>query len=183
MINAQGGTPNFQQARYAGPLQWYEGGEIPDDVYTWRDAQRGISKIWKKVNGGSNKGKDKEREKEREKEKERSNSLSSTTSGGSVEEARRMEREAKGGGNKGEVEHVEEAIVEEPDEEDQDGVEEDTESEVTAPRTPPEGIALGLSNVGVDDVELEKERRRREKGKGKLLDSVVPSAPSEPSIV
>jgi hypothetical protein len=140
---------------------------MPDDVYTWRDAQRGISKIWKKVNGG---GKDKGKEKAPE--KERSNSLSSTTSGGSVEEARRMEREAKGGSNKGEVEHFEEAIVEVPNEDEEED-EEDTESEVTAPRTPPEGTALGLTNVGVDDVELEKERRRREKGKGKLVESAA----------
>ncbi|GAA5883393.1 hypothetical protein JCM16303_006729 [Sporobolomyces ruberrimus] len=164
MINAQGGQPNMQQARYAGPLQWYEGGDMPPDVYTWRDAQRGISKIWKKVNGGTANGK--------EKEKERSNSLSSTTSGGSLEEAKRMEREAKSASHKGEVEHVE--IVEPErtiDEEDEEGGEEDldTESEVTAPRTPPEGSALGLTNVGVDDVELEKERRRREKGKGKQI--------------
>ncbi|GAA5953905.1 hypothetical protein JCM3765_000686 [Sporobolomyces pararoseus] len=180
MINAQGGTPNVQQARYAGPLQWYEGGEMPEDVYTWRDAQRGISKIWKKVNG--NKGKEKEKEKDKEANKERSNSLSSTTSGGSLEEARRMEREAKSGGNKGEVEHVEEAIVEEPEDEEDEG-EEDTESEVTAPRTPPEGTALGLTNVGVDDVELEKERRRREKGKGKLVESAVVSpSPGQPTL-
>lgn len=157
---------------------------MPEDVYTWRDAQRGISKIWKKVNG--NKGKEKEKEKDKEANKERSNSLSSTTSGGSLEEARRMEREAKSGGNKGEVEHVEEAIVEEPEDEEELGEgEEDTESEVTAPRTPPEGTALGLTNVGVDDVELEKERRRREKGKGKLVDSppaVVSPSPGQPTL-
>lgn len=95
-----------------------------------------------------------------------------------MEEAKRMEREAKSGG-KGEVEHVEEttALVEEENEdEEEDQFEngenegsEDTESEVMAPGTPPEGTALGLSGVGEDDVELEKERRRKEKGKGKAV--------------
>jgi len=144
--------------RGVGPLQWYEGGEMPPDVYTWRDAQRGISKIWKKVNGGKEAS-----------PKTRSESMTSTTSGGSVEEAKRMEREAKSGG-KGEVEHVEEAALVEENEEDEGS--EDTESEVMAPRTPPEGSALGLSGVGEDDVELEKERRRREKGKGKAVQHV-----------
>lgn len=151
-------------------MQWYEGGELPEDVYTWRDAQRGISKIWKKVNGaGGAKGK--------EKEKERSNSLSSTTSGGSVDEAKRMEREAKSGGNKGEVEHVEEAPATIQEEEDDD---DDQEGEST-PDTPPES-ALGLTNlgdrVGVDDVELERERRRREKGKAKQVDVARAPAPA-----
>ncbi|GAA5941859.1 uncharacterized protein JCM15063_000801 [Sporobolomyces koalae] len=170
MINAQGGQPNLQQARYAGPLQWYEGGDLPEDVYTWRDAQRGLSKIWKKVNGG------KDSEAAAAAKKNRSASLSSTTSSGSVDEARRMEREAKSGGNKGEVEHVEEAVVvpEDSDRIDEEGEEDlDTESEFTSPRTPPEGSALGLTNVGIDDVELEKERRRREKGKGKQVDHHV----------
>ncbi|GAA6063927.1 hypothetical protein JCM10212_004786 [Sporobolomyces blumeae] len=207
MIGAQGGTPNVQQARYAGPLQWYEGGEMPGDVYTWRDAQKGLSKIWKKVSNGKDKDKGALASSSPSSSvassstspppltslvtasassngsamasgsKMRSASLSSTTSGGSVEEARRMEREAKTGG-KGEVEHVEEAIVEEvEDEDDEDGDDEDeeapreegedvdTESEVTAPRTPPEGQALGLSHVGADD--LEKAQRRLSKGKGK----------------
>lgn len=212
MIGAQGGQPNVQQARYAGPLQWYEGGQMPDDVYTWRDAQKGLSKIWKRVSGDKDKGKDKATAGSPSASaststaipstsalptatavRGRTGSLSSATSAGNAEESRRMECEAKSGSNKGEVEHVEEAVVE-PDilEEDEDDLEdggadsvvgeveevrrerlaeeddgEDTASEVTAPRTPPEGTALGLTNVGIDDVELERERRRVAKGKAR----------------
>ncbi|GAA5859007.1 hypothetical protein JCM1840_003709 [Sporobolomyces johnsonii] len=175
MINAQGGAPNVRGARYAGPLQWYEGGELPADVYTWRDAQKGLSKIWKRVistssdRGGGG----------RDRSESNVSTSSSVTSGGSEEEARRMEREAKG---KGSIEHIEEALHEDSEEEDEgatvsvarDDEDEDTASEVTAPRTPPEGHN-GLGLVGLDDEELARDRRRIAKGKGKQVAGPVES--------
>ncbi|CDR47922.1 hypothetical protein NBRC10512_004400 [Rhodotorula toruloides] len=213
MISAQGGTPNMRGAKYAGPLQWYEGGPLPEDVYSWRDAQKGITKLFKRVKPGSSSkastssasstgsasplssptgsfqplpGTD-----------QRGRSMSTSSSGTGIssssdaDEAKRMEREAKGKSR--EIEHIEEALEEDvedaeveperedvpatvPDEEDEEedergedggGLSEDegtTASELTAPRTPPEGL-----NVVIDE-DLDVERRRVLKGKGKAVD-------------
>ncbi|GAA5970093.1 hypothetical protein JCM11641_000264 [Rhodosporidiobolus odoratus] len=166
MIQAQGGMPDVRGARHAGPLQWYEGGPVPDDVYTWRDAQKGICKLFNRARG-------------------RSGSIASTASSSSgssagtapiklaarrmssgEEEAKHMEREAKA---KGIIEHIEEADEEEEEEEelaeeeggmpatvdDEEGEEGETASE---PRTPPQYSS-----------DLEAERRRAAKGKGKVV--------------
>ncbi|BGP22952.1 hypothetical protein Rt10032_c16g5650 [Rhodotorula toruloides] len=213
MISAQGGTPNMRGAKYAGPLQWYEGGPLPEDVYSWRDAQKGITKLFKRVKPGSSSkastssasstgsasplssptgsfqplpGPD-----------QRGRSMSTSSSGTGIssssdaDEARRMEREAKGKSR--EIEHIEEALEEDvedaeveperedvpatvPDEDEEEedergedvgGLSEDegtSASELTAPRTPPDGL-----NVIIDE-DLDVERRRVLKGKGKAVD-------------
>ncbi|BGP38105.1 hypothetical protein JCM10450v2_002036 [Rhodotorula kratochvilovae] len=188
MIQSQGGAPNVRGARYAGPLQWYEGGPLPEDVYTWKDVQRGVTKLFKRVKGSSASSTVSEPGDAGDRERGRSASVSSaatTSSSGSADEARRMEREAKGKSR--EIEHIEEAEEEDveaarpvlderedvpatvADEDDGDGGptfddEEDDDddgtsaSEVTAPRTPPES--------DLRDGDLEIERRRVRKGKG-----------------
>ncbi|GAA5835524.1 hypothetical protein JCM9279_004570 [Rhodotorula babjevae] len=216
MIQSQGGTPNVRSAKYAGPLAWHEGGPLPEDVYSWKDVQRGMSKLFKRVkssssasgaSAGSNASTagdsdagagDDESAQGRALADEgaafrgRSLSMSSaTSSSGSVDEARRMEREAKGKSR--EIEHIEEAIEEElpadsredvpatvdDDELDEDegrprfgGDDEDDEtsaSELTAPRTPPDGlvgVAAAAARVDAGDGDLDVERRRVRKGKG-----------------
>ncbi|GAA5929427.1 hypothetical protein JCM3775_002339 [Rhodotorula graminis] len=219
MIQSQGGTPNVRSAKYAGPLAWHEGGPLPEDVYSWKDVQRGMSKLFKRVKGSSttsaasatstsgasnastagesDAGADDESAQGRALADEgaafrgRSLSMSSaTSSSGSVDEARRMEREAKGKSR--EIEHIEEAIEEElpedsredvpatvdDDELDDDegrprfGDDEDDEtsaSELTAPRTPPDGlvgVAAAAARGEAGDGDLDVERRRVRKGKG-----------------
>jgi len=207
----------------AGPLAWHEGGPLPEDVYSWKDVQRGMSKLFKRVKGssstsaasasgasaGSNAstagesdaGGDDESAQGRALADEgaafrgRSLSMSSaTSSSGSVDEARRMEREAKGKSR--EIEHIEEAIEEElPEDAREDvpatvdddgddygldddegrprfGDDEDDEtsaSELTAPRTPPDGlvgVAAAAARADAGDGDLDVERRRVLKGKG-----------------
>ncbi|GAA5915663.1 hypothetical protein JCM8208_005910 [Rhodotorula glutinis] len=224
MIQSQGGTPNVRSAKYAGPLAWHEGGPLPEDVYSWKDVQRGVSKLFKRVKGSSSTsaasasgtsgasntstagesdaGGDDESAQGRALADEgaafrgRSLSMSSaTSSSGSVDEARRMEREAKGKSR--EIEHIEEAIEEELPEDSRDDVpatvdddelddrprfgdDEDDEtsaSELTAPRTPPDGLvgvgaaasaaaAAAPGGAGDGDGDLDVERRRVLKGKG-----------------
>lgn len=235
MIQAQGGTPNVRTARYAGaahvlppsffslgqmrhhgppadarvrtgPQLWYEGGNLPEDVYTWKDCQKGLQKLFKRgANGKSEKGKEVavEGDETPRPERGRSASVSSVTSSNDADEARRMELEAKG--KRREIEHIEEA----DDEDNEDAVEvapglvkvaspagpapalyldnggregslSDDEgtsaSEVTSPRTPPEG---GLQLDGITppvsaggDGDLDVERRRVIKGKSKAIDDV-----------
>lgn len=116
-----------------------------------------------------------------------SSSGTGVSSSSDADEARRMEREAKGKSR--EIEHIEEALDEDvedaeveperddvpatvPDDEDDDeederGLSEDegtTASELTAPRTPPDGLGV------VIDEDLDVERRRVLKGKGKAVD-------------
>ncbi|SGY72944.1 BQ5605_C005g03240 [Microbotryum silenes-dioicae] len=117
-----GARPNMQQARYAGPFcpalsseearerllillkvmwlsflgpqQWYQqGGQTPEDIYTYKDVQKGLTKLWGKV-------------------RKRSGSSASTTSSSSAAEASRMEADAKGKSK--EIEHIEEADENEP---------------------------------------------------------------------
>ncbi|POY70189.1 hypothetical protein BMF94_6772 [Rhodotorula taiwanensis] len=206
MIQAQGGTPNVRTARYAGPQLWYEGGNLPEDVYTWKDCQKGLQKLFKRgANGKSEKGKEVavEGDETPRPERGRSASVSSVTSSNDADEARRMELEAKG--KRREIEHIEEA----DDEDNEDAVEvapglvkvaspagpapalyldnggcegslSDDEgtsaSEVTSPRTPPEG---GLQLDGITppvsaggDGDLDVELRRVMKGKSKAIDDV-----------
>ncbi|GAA5996451.1 uncharacterized protein JCM10292_007617 [Rhodotorula paludigena] len=137
MISAQGGTPNMRGAKYAGPLQWYEGGEVPEDVWTWRDAQKGLSKLFKRrtsTASASSTGSGSTAVPSAsptpsgdgalptpaspplmahayEHARGRSASVSSATSSSDMHEARRMEREAKGKGR--EIEHIEEAAEDE----------------------------------------------------------------------
>ncbi|GAA5890306.1 hypothetical protein JCM6882_008789 [Rhodosporidiobolus microsporus] len=194
MIQAQGGTPDARGARYAGPLQWYEGGDLPPEVYTWRDAHAGLKKLFGKMKSSPsssslNSNATTTTTMTDERGRPRSNSIVSNTSdsGGSEAEARRMEREAKG---KGVIEHIEEAEEEEDDQpghyEDvpatvDDGYEDDGEEEEgegtegtgteddDEPKTPPDQAGGVLSEqVGVDD-DLEVERRRARKGKGKAV--------------
>ncbi|GAA6048917.1 hypothetical protein JCM3770_007118 [Rhodotorula araucariae] len=199
MIQSQGGAPNVRSARYAGPLQWYEGGPLPDDVYTWKDVQRGVTKLFKRVKGapapasstvsdpGDVAG---EHDRGRSAAVASSAAMASSSASASADEARLMEREAKGKSR--EIEHIEEAEEEDieaarpvlddreeipatvPDDDDDEddgdgdggptyGVDDDDDgatsaSEVTAPRTPPEG--------DLRDGDLEVERRRLLKGKG-----------------
>ncbi|GAA5829511.1 hypothetical protein JCM11251_000184 [Rhodosporidiobolus azoricus] len=190
MIQAQGGTPDTRGARYAGPLQWYEGGDMPSDVYTWKDASNGLKKLFGKMKSSpssssldSNSTTTTTAAEERG--RGRSNSMISTTSssGGSEAEARRMEREAKG---KGMIEHIEEAEEEEDeqghfedvpatvdDEEvDEAGTEGTGTEEEEEPKTPPDGLGQKGGALGLQldaDGDLDVERRRAIKGKGKAV--------------
>ncbi|GAA5877529.1 hypothetical protein JCM8547_000180 [Rhodosporidiobolus lusitaniae] len=174
MIQAQGGTPDARGARYAGPLAWHEGGPLPEDVYTYKDASRALGKLFKKVKlGGSSSG-----SRGRPRSASTTSVLSATSdSGGSEAEARRMEVEAKS--TKGAIEHIEEADEEleedggvEADEEEggeeafpatiDDSEEEEEEEEEMEPKTPPE-------RSGALSREEEAERRRVAKGKGKAV--------------
>ncbi|KAL8292989.1 hypothetical protein RQP46_000683 [Phenoliferia psychrophenolica] len=95
MIHSQGAGPRVAQPRYAGPQQWYQqGGTVPPDVYTYKDVQKGVSKMWQKVR--------------------RRSSVSS-----SAAEAAAMERDGKGKSK--EIEHIEEASDEE-DSADEDAI-------------------------------------------------------------
>lgn len=188
---------------------------MPDDVYTWKDAQKGLQKLFKR--GKSDKGKEvaTEGDETPRPERGRSASVSSVTSSNDADEARRMELEAKG--KVREIEHIEEAIDEDDEEEegddgdaarleadiednvvvkfkspggpasdtsasggragslsdDDDDDEGTSASEVTSPRTPPDGL-LQLGGVSPTtsqpDADLETERRRVMKGKGKAVD-------------
>lgn len=217
MIQSQGGTPNVRSARYAGesrlsfalpsppprrirahspphlagPLAWHEGGPLPEDVYSWKDVQRGVSKLFKRVKGSSASGASNGSAPSVSSDNGDADSVSidpgegaafrgrslsttsTTSSSGSADEARRMEREAKG---KNRIEHIEEAVEEElpederedipatvdDDDEEEDGTgpggrprfggdeDEDDEtsaSEVTAPRTPPDGLLNGAAGA------------------------------------
>ncbi|GAA6026862.1 hypothetical protein JCM8097_005915 [Rhodosporidiobolus ruineniae] len=166
MIQAQGGTPDVRGARYAGPLQWYEGGPLPEDVYTYKDLGRGLSKLFKRVSTSTSRGR------ARSASTASATSVSSATSAsGSEKEARRMEEEAKG---KGSIEHIEEA---EEDEEEEghfeevpatvdDDEDEEGETGPSEPDTPPDREGELGRQVRDDDEELEALRRAR-KGKGK----------------
>lgn len=120
MIQGQGAAPNVHQARYAGsssracslspplltfgtrpagPQQWYQPGAAhPDDVYTYKDVQRGLGKIWKKVRRRSS-----------------ASETAASTSSRDSNEAREMETKQKSGGKSKEIEHIEEAEEEEED--------------------------------------------------------------------
>lgn len=91
----------------AGPQQWYQpGAPHPDDVYTYRDVQKGVSKLWQKVS----------------KRTRRTSSASATASetsdtgskaSSNDQEAREMEHVAKGKSK--EIEHIEEVHEEDED--------------------------------------------------------------------
>ncbi|GAA5860586.1 hypothetical protein JCM3774_006215 [Rhodotorula dairenensis] len=133
------GTPNTRTARYAGPQLWYEGGALPEDVYTWKDAQKGLSKLFKR---GGEKGKsDKGKEVAVEggttgrPDHGRSASVPSITKSADPEDARRMEREAKG--KVREIEHIEEV-----DDEDAEDLAADVEDNVLVKLASPSGPAV-----------------------------------------
>ncbi|KAK4058695.1 Golgi apparatus membrane protein tvp23 [Microbotryomycetes sp. JL221] len=104
MISAQGAPGDPRQARYAGPQQWYQGGTLPEEVYTIQDVQRGLKNIWSKV-----------------KSKRRASTSSTTSSNSTSEtssnqqESKEMESRAKGKSK--EIEHIEE--VDEHDDDDE----------------------------------------------------------------
>lgn len=102
-----------------GPQQWYQPGAVqPEDVYTIKDVQKGLSKLWTKC---------------------RRRSTSSTSSTGS-DQARAMEIEGKGKSK--EIEHIEECAEEDEQEHfDSDG-DDDDDDERTRGRQPPLSVQL-----------------------------------------
>ncbi|GAA5951835.1 hypothetical protein JCM8115_005253 [Rhodotorula mucilaginosa] len=189
MIQAQGGTPNTRTARYAGPQLWYEGGALPEDVYTWKDAQKGLQKLFKRGEKGkpSEKGKEvaaaPDRDSAPRPARGRSASSSSMTSSSDPEDARRMEREAKG--KVREIEHIEEV-----DDEDADdlaavplnnGAEADVEDnlvKVASPAGPAPAPYSGLSED--DDDEEDDDEEDDEDGAGtSTSDLPSPRTPPE----
>lgn len=128
MLSGQGGGSAQPRARYSGTYfrssrlntradptksfisgltgaqQWYQpGGALPDDVYTYKDVQKGIGKIWNKVR--------------------RRSSASSTSS--TVAEALSMEKEGKAAGGLKDIQHIEECSEDEEEEEVEEAVEGD----------------------------------------------------------
>ncbi|SCV69112.1 BQ2448_2132 [Microbotryum intermedium] len=133
-----GARPNMQQARYAGPQQWYQqGGQMPEDIYTYKDVQKGLTKLWGKV-------------------RKRSGSSVSTTSSSSAAEASKMEADAKGKSK--EIEHIEEADEEEPVQDEEAVASEEEEDDKTRDRTlgldlgPREGSIGSDSTLGTGEV-------------------------------
>ncbi|SCZ97670.1 BZ3500_MvSof-1268-A1-R1_Chr4-3g07355 [Microbotryum saponariae] len=133
-----GARPNMQQARYAGPQQWYQqGGQTPEDIYTYKDLQKGLTKLWGKV-------------------RKRSGSSVSTTSSSSAAEASRMEADAKGKSK--EIEHIEEADEDEPSQDEEAVASEEEEDDKTSAQAlgldlgPREGSIGSDSTFGTEDV-------------------------------
>ncbi|KDE08029.1 hypothetical protein MVLG_01730 [Microbotryum lychnidis-dioicae p1A1 Lamole] len=133
-----GARPNMQQARYAGPQQWYQqGGQTPEDIYTYKDVQKGLTKLWGKV-------------------RKRSGSSASTTSSSSAAEASRMEADAKGKSK--EIEHIEEADENEPSQDEGAVAFEEEEDGKTSAQAlgldlrPREGSIGSDSTLGTEDV-------------------------------
>ncbi|GAA5989188.1 hypothetical protein JCM10908_001198 [Rhodotorula pacifica] len=160
MIQSQGGTPNVRTARYAGPQLWYEGGSLPEDVYTWKDAQKGLQKLFKRggEKGKSEKGKEVavEGDVTPRPERGRSASVSSVTSSSDPEDARRMEREAKG--KVREIEHIEEVDDEDGDADvDATGAEADVEDNLYKIASPAGPAPAIYSDRGGETEEDEEE--------------------------
>ncbi|KAK4705715.1 hypothetical protein P7C70_g487, partial [Phenoliferia sp. Uapishka_3] len=127
MIQSQGGGTKVPHPRYAGPHQWYQtGGTVPPDVYTYKDMQKGVTKIWDRVR--------------------RRSSVSNTSR--SSAEAAVMERDSKGKSK--EIEHIEEASDEEPDSDDEDALDSDGSEDANSPRRgrPSKTVGLDLQNMG-----------------------------------
>lgn len=143
---------------------------MPEDVYTWKDAQKGLQKLFKR--GGGEKGKSSEKGKEVAAAPERdtaprpargrSASSSSMTSSSDPEDARRMEREAKG--KVREIEHIEEVDDEDADDlaavPSNNGAEADVEDnlvKVASPSGPAPAPYTGMSEDEDDEDEEDDE--------------------------
>ncbi|ORY55333.1 hypothetical protein BCR35DRAFT_310104 [Leucosporidium creatinivorum] len=129
MIQGQGAQGNVHQARYAGPQQWYQpGAPHPEDVYTYKDVQRGLGKIWQKMSRRRSSA-----------TSDTSVASAGTSTSSSSAEARAMETQGKG--KSSEIEHIEEVLEDEEEEDDQGFYE---ESPPRGRELEREGHSLGL---------------------------------------
>lgn len=91
-------------------MMWYQpGGQLPDDVYTYKDAARGLNKLWSKVS----------------RKKSNASSSASSENGGSGAHQNgdllATEKEGKVNGNSGsEIQHIEETDILEENEDDEE---------------------------------------------------------------
>lgn len=152
MLSSQGGASGAALPRYAGeshspsfqlgtgtdlnglgfpgPQQWYQpGGTLPPDVYTYKDVQKGLGKMWNKV---------------------RRRSSSASVSSSSTSEAAGMEREGKGKGK--EIEHIEECVEEDHEEDVEDALDDEEDEEEVRGRTMGLGLG-GMEKGGVWEVD------------------------------